>query len=225
MKKLLAAFCLSAVLLALPTTPPLTLSQAQTTATPKLKVSWDASPVVSEEGFAVESGPALSGPFVEVVGNLPKDTANWTDPATKPGVLTCYRVRSWNTLGNNTRQFSGYAGPVCGKTSPETPGNLTVAQEAIAAAMQQLEKATQAIDAEMQGSRQRQLSAPQDEPGAQPAQVSPQGGAPQGQPEASGEQPQEGAAQAPQAPQVQAPVAPPPPTQPKRLEGPGMSLD
>lgn len=220
MKKLLAALCLSAVLLALPTTPPLTLSQAQTTATPKLKVSWDASPVVSEEGFAVESGPALSGPFTEVAGNLPKDTANWTDPATKPGVLTCYRVRSWNTLAGNTRQFSGYAGPVCGKTSPETPGNLTVAQEAIAAAMQQLEKATKAIDAEMQGTVQRQLSAPQDEPGAQPAQVSPQGEAPQGQPEASGGQPpQESAAQA------QAPVAPPPPTQPKRLEEPGMSLD
>jgi hypothetical protein len=164
----LAGIALASALgyVALPTTPPLTLTLAQVTTptptptptplpNPKLKLTWSAVNVVNEEGFSVESAPAQTGPFAEIIGTIPRDSESWTDPNTPLGILKCYRVRSWNTLvtstAGTTKQYSGYTNAVCGKTAfpPAAPGNLGVAQEAITLAMQNLEKSLAIISSHM----------------------------------------------------------------------------
>lgn len=92
-------------------------------ATSKATLSWSDNST-NEDGFEVERGSAVAGPFNNV-GKVGPSISSYVDQGLVEKTTYCYRVRAFNSGGN-----SAYSNVACGTTqqSPPdgAPGGLSV---------------------------------------------------------------------------------------------------
>ena len=113
MKQILLAILLAGTLL--------TFAVAVQAATITATLSWTDNSN-NEDGFRIERGSLIAGPFVQVGVTL-ANVVTFIDAALLPGTQYCYRVIAFNVVGNSA---PSNVACITTQSTPAAPGNVTV---------------------------------------------------------------------------------------------------